>query len=92
METEEDKQQAYDDMRSELESGDCATIQDGRGATYIATFEGRIVHRGEWDECLANIQHCMSKQKFWPNLYYINERGNVSLLNSQTGDEIQSWV
>ena len=29
---------------------------------------------------------------YWPNVYHVNERGNVALLHPTTGRELAAWV
>ncbi len=85
------KKQAFADMESDIESGECATIND-KGEVY---FCGELI-----DDCcdeksaLRTLREYMSGKKFWPNVYRINERGNVSQISARTGKPYKGreWV
>ncbi len=55
-----------------------------------------ISHRENFDIRLAEIVDEMNFDKFWPNVWFINDHGNVDLLavNAETGKYtvVQSWV
>lgn len=44
-----------------------------------------------WERALQAVNKEMERQCFYPNIYHINDHGNVSLLD-QKGNSIQSWV
>lgn len=59
---------------------------------YAVAAEGRrIAQVRAFDDALKEAKFWMRKSNVSLNIYYINERGNVSLLNTK-GDEIKSWV
>jgi hypothetical protein len=93
---EDDEQQAYRDAMSELESGECVVFSDrGSGPTTV-TFSGRQLGRigvefDSWDEALAAVEAESERSKFWPNIYHINDHGNVSQLDPR-GNVINAWV
>ena len=80
-----------EEVAAELDSGECALISDARGSNYAASFCGKRLLVGDWDACLAALNAEMERQQFWPNLFHINDRGNLSLLDSR-GHTIESWV
>lgn len=44
------------------------------------------------DAALKAIRADMEKEQFWPDVYYVNERGNTDLLDVKTGKIVKSWV
>jgi hypothetical protein len=67
------------DLQSELQEG--AAIQDARGGGYDVSFSGRYVdHAREFSEALLIVLQKMDKDKYYPNVFYVNDRGNVDLL------------
>lgn len=44
------------------------------------------------DSILAAIQVNMCLEHYWPNVYFINDHGNMDLLSVDTGEIVQSWV
>jgi hypothetical protein len=85
-----DQEQEYDDMRSDLESGECAVIQCN-GSKTTASFCGKHLATGDFDDLLVAVKEEMEFQRFWPNIYYVNDHGNVDLLDDK-GDTVRSWV
>lgn len=63
-----------------------------RGPGYNVVF-GRdaIAHGVDWDDAVRAANTWMGRNKYWPDMYYINERGNVDLLDHK-GNIIASWV
>lgn len=98
IETGNDEAEAYQDAMSEIESGECAILSDrGSGPTTVS-LNGKILGRiGEeyefpdFESAIAAIKAAMDAQKFWPNIYHINDHGNVSLLDGN-GNTVQGWV
>jgi hypothetical protein len=41
----------------------------------------------DWDEMIQAISDDMEKKKFWPNVWFINERGNTDLLALSRDDK-----
>lgn len=93
---EDEGQQMYQDMLSDLETGECAVFSDrGSGPTTV-TLNGKLLgHVGRefdsWEDALASVNAAMEEQKYWPNIYHVNDHGNVSLLNNK-GEIIRAWV
>lgn len=50
----------------------------------------------DYDECIKAIANDMIKNNFYPDVWYINDHGNIDLLaisvNSLETTVIQSWV
>lgn len=107
-EVDEDRQ-AYDDMRADLESGECVVIQGYPSRPDEVWFCGKhLCTLGEkkswwcgntemscelsWDGMMRRIRKEMDRQKYWPNVYSVNERGNVTLLSMPSGKEVRGWV
>jgi len=67
-------------------------IQDGHGLWYEVYYEGKKFGKYKyWPPMLATIQQDMERQGFFPSIYYVNDHGNTSLLDSK-GRELDSWV
>lgn len=76
----------------EEELYDSIVITDRRGGGYDVVHAGRTIEQVvEWDDAVSEANIWMDKNRYWPNLYYINERGNVDLLDKD-GKIIKSWV
>lgn len=43
------------------------------------------------DEAFAAIREAMEKAQYWPNIYSVNDHGNVTLHDSK-GNHIRDWV
>jgi len=101
--------QPDDDPETETDIQDMinsnVAIGDARGGGYSISWEGRYWTRtSDWDEALRLIAERMEKEQFWPELFFVNERGNTDLLRfsyrkSKTGkithvktEIIKSWV
>jgi hypothetical protein len=86
------------DLKSELESGfvigdargGYALSVEGR---YLDTIPHEVPVRGRfgraseetlsgWDVALRTALQWMEDKQYWPNLFHVNERGNVDLLDS----------
>lgn len=64
-----------------------------RGSGYGVAAEGKaLVGNLSWDDALKYARAWMKKHNYFPNLYHVNIRGNIALLDPETGNEIQSWV
>lgn len=84
-----DEDRAYQDMLSDMESGECAKIQHDGSVFFCGKM---ICHPGTPEEDhMAVIKARMEAEGFFPNIYSVNDHGNVSLLDSD-GKEIQGWV
>lgn len=97
--------EAYETMLSDLSYGECAIISDARGGGYSLSFSGKCID--DFTELKLLYQHLaelMEKHKFWPEVYFINDHGNVSLLSFSYGKKkdltpgyikvhcVRSWV
>jgi hypothetical protein len=68
-------------------------IQDAeRGPGYEAWWHRRrIAGPADWDKVVGEVADWMEDSEFWPSMYYVNERGNVDLLDDK-GSIVRSWV
>ena len=66
-------------------------IQDSRRGYEVSCEGAYIGEFRDWDDAWDAAQEWMKDNKYWPNIYHVNERGNVTLLDAK-GDEIDSWV
>jgi len=67
-------------------------VSDARGGGYYVTYEGKQL--GKFDEereALIAIKTNMKREDYWPNIYRVNDHGNVDQLD-HAGEIIQSWV
>jgi len=81
---------------SEEEIYESVVIRDmytsSRGTYYQVWNEGHMIEQvKDWDDAIREANIWMSKNEYWPGLYYINERGNIDLLDKD-GNIIQSWT
>jgi hypothetical protein len=94
-EEEEDDEGEYDEddeVFSDEEMREGYVIHDARKGGYTVAHDGR--HFGSYDDmdaALSDIKEHMERDNFYPNIYYVNERGNVDLLDSE-GNIIRSRV
>ncbi len=58
---------------------------DGFGKAPEGVFRSRA-------HALRAIQQAAKVANYWPNVYHVNERGNVTQLHPTTGRELASWV
>lgn len=66
-------------------------VQDARGG-YELVHRGRVVaYSTEFDDLVTTARREMKRHNYYPDLYYVNDHGNLSLLN-QYGRELHSWV
>ena len=63
------------------------------GSLLSAYIEGRCVceDSNDMDEVMEQIRDDMAKQNYWPNIYYINDHGNIDLRDAQ-GNIFYSWL
>jgi hypothetical protein len=67
------------DLEAEVETG--LVIGDSRGGGYRVTLDGKYVDSsGDFDEALTIGLAAMEHAKYYPNVFYVNERGNIDLL------------
>jgi len=62
------------------------------GFTVYGPGYGREVASGGMNEVLAAIVADMDREGYWPDVYYVNERGNTDLLRVPSGEIVASWV
>lgn len=70
-----------------------AVIQDvRRGSGYDLFIDSKHIGTYEdWDEAVGDFRRIGKRSNYFPDLYYVNERGNVDLLDDK-GEIIRSWV
>ncbi len=67
------------DLDGEMETG--LVIQDRRGGGYSIGLEGKYVgEAGSFDDAISVAYKIMEKNQYWPNVFYVNDRGNTDLL------------
>lgn len=91
-EEEEDDEDDDDDVFSDDEMREGYTISDARDGGYNVSHEGK--HFGDFDsiaDALSEIEVQMKRDGFYPNIYYVNDHGNIDLLDAE-GNSIKSRV
>lgn len=91
------------DPKEEMRTG--IVIKDRVRGGYDVSAEGRFVaHYDDWDKTIRAIAVQMEKEQYWPNVFFVNDHGNVDWLNIQyksnkgrvfgkvTSKIIRSWV
>jgi hypothetical protein len=102
-----DEQDSYATMQEEIRSQDCVVINDKDEIYYCGKLFGRINETAydrqpkfstrtpglfrSLSSALSHLKAHMAQQGYWPNIYSINDHGNVTQLSS-TGRELHSWV
>lgn len=89
---DEDPEDDDDDVFSDDEMREGYTISDGREGGYDVSHEGK--HFGDFDsieDAISEIEVQMKRDNFYPNIYYVNDHGNIDLLDAQ-GNPIKSRV
>lgn len=87
-----DDDEPEDDAFSDEEMQSGFVISDGRRGGYDVVHEHKHVgHYEDMDEALDDIEAEMKRSNFYPNIYYINDHGNVDMLDSD-GNVIESRV
>ena len=110
--TDEENQELYEAMKSDLEAGEYALLDDSRSGPTVVRFCGEalgVIDREAYGEkrrlfqlapeglfastrqALRAVRAEMDRRQFWPDIYHVNDHGNVTLL-SQIGREVAAWV
>ena len=89
--TSEADREEYESMLAEIECGECVTISEKDDVFFCGKFLGRIGKDFSERFVLFRIKQEMRKNNFFPNIYRVNDHGNVSLLDSG-GREVKGWV
>lgn len=67
------------DLKGEMRDG--AVIGDARGGGYDVAFGGKhFAHFVEMNDALAAVVVKMDEDQFWPNVFIVNDHGNVDLV------------
>jgi len=70
----------YEDGEDAMDPDD-AYIQDAPRGGYDITVEGKFLdHVVEWDDAVEVVKAWMDKNKFYPNIWHINDHGNADLV------------
>jgi hypothetical protein len=67
------------DLRGEMSEG--GVISDGRGGLYNVALSGKHLDDfNDFDKALKFLVQTMEDEKYYPNIFYVNDHGNVELL------------
>ena len=89
-EGEEDESAPEPPDQDELDSA--AVITEPAWGKIGVSFDGRFVgHAKDADDALRMVRKLMKQHNYYPNIYFVNERGNVTLVDDK-GNELASWV
>jgi hypothetical protein len=92
-EESEEPEEEDDDTFSDESMAEGYVISDGRsGEGYVVVQSHK--HFGNYDDmgaALKDIAKDMKRENFYPNVYYVNDHGNIDLLDSE-GNVIESRV
>jgi hypothetical protein len=77
-------------LDTEMETG--ALISESRDGYALAVEQEYITSADSVDESLEILRDWMQRNKYYPNVYFVNERGNVKQLDVATGKTIRSWT
>jgi len=76
---EESEEEDDFDLQSEMENG--MVIGEARGGRYSVSLERRFLRDfPTFNEALKFAAQKMEDSNYWPNVFYVNERGNTDLL------------
>ena len=91
-EDEGEEEEEGDDVFSDEEMVSGYVISDSRQGGYEVAHEHKHVgHYDDMAEALEAIEAEMKRSNFTPNVYYVNDHGNVDLLDA-SGNTIESRV
>lgn len=88
---DEEDDEDEDDAFSEDEMREGYVISDARGGVTVAHSGKHLGSYDDTDEALEAIAKHMKSSNFYPNIYYVNDHGNVDLLDGD-GNVIESRV
>jgi hypothetical protein len=87
---EPEDEEPEDDIFSAEEMQSGFVISDSRNGGYEVAHEHKhIGHYEDMDDALEAIEAEMKRSNFYPNIYYVNDHGNVDLLDGD-GNVIES--
>lgn len=86
------------DLRTEMREG--AVIHDARGGGYDVSFVGKhIGHFKSRGAALRAILTTANREGYFPNIFAVNDHGNVTLLSARINERgkvasrhVKSWV
>ena len=86
----DDETDNHFDVKEEMDSGVVITDSGSRG--YSVKADGNFLETtNDFDTAMEIALKWMKDNNFWPNLFYVNDHGNISMLDHK-GNEIRSWV
>jgi hypothetical protein len=86
---ENERDEQYEAMQADLESGECGLIKDYDGVYFCGRkLADEPIDR---DDAIKLLHEEMEKAGFYPNIYALNDHGNVTLVDGE-GKEVAAWV
>jgi hypothetical protein len=78
------------ELHQEMEDG--IVIREARGGGYRVTASGRTIDEADTMRGALSIARRWSERNnYYPNIFFVNDHGNVDLLSSR-GRVFESWV
>ena len=78
-----------EDLDIQLETN--ALISESRDGYAIAVENTYVDSADTLEAALDLLRRWMEENQFWPDVFYVNDRGNVDQLDVATGKTIRSW-
>lgn len=87
-------QALYQSMLTDMESEDCAVISTPAQGESAFMFCGKLIATGDEPALRLMIEPTMIEKNYWPSVYFVNERGNTTLVSLKRGgaDKPDEWV
>ena len=87
---EEPNDEEHFDWQQEMESG--IVIHDNTRGGYDLSAESKYLgNYPDFDDALQAAHNWKEKNQYWPNMFFVNDHGNVTHINDK-GEEIDSIV
>lgn len=87
----EDQDMVYEEMVADLETGECVTINEKGEIYFCGKWIAQINSELSRDQAFELIRSHMDAQGYFPDIYEVNDHGNVTLLSLED-KELRSWV
>jgi hypothetical protein len=87
-----DNDMTWEELEAEMEEAYVLRDSGYCGCTTDVCYQGkRLKQFSGMNACLEFIRHHMDQQGFYPGIFYVNDHGNVTQLDSE-GNHLGAWV